>query len=116
MRGAVQAEANTSEAIAAATEALIGSLMDLNDLEPETMISAIFTVTDDLDAEFPAVAARTMGLSDVPLICAREIPVPGSLERVIRVMVHFNSDSGRSVRHAYLGETRNLRSDLEAAQ
>lgn len=116
VRGAVQAEANTPEAIAAATEALVGSLMDLNDLEPETMISAIFTVTDDLDAEFPAVAARTMGLSEVPLICAREIPVPGSLERVIRVMVHFNSDSGRPVRHAYLGETRNLRSDLEAAQ
>ena len=116
VRGPVQAEGNTPEAIAEATEALMGSLMEVNELEPEAMISAIFTATDDLDAEFPAVAARSMGLSDVPLICAREIPVPGSLERVIRVMVHFNGDSGRPVRHVYLGETRKLRSDLEAAQ
>jgi len=116
VRGAVQAEANTAEAIAAATGELLETLMELNGLDPATMISAIFTVTEDLDAEFPAVAARTMGLSEVPLICAREIPVPGSLERVIRVMVHFNAPSGLSVRHVYLGETKNLRSDLEAAQ
>lgn len=116
VRGAVQAEANTAEAIATATGDLLESLMDLNELDPAAMISAIFTVTDDLDAEFPAVAARTMGLSEVPLICAREIPVPGSLERVIRVMVHFNARPDSAVRHVYLGETRNLRSDLEAAQ
>lgn len=116
VRGAVQAEANTPEAISAATVDLLSSLMDHNELDPDAMISAIFTVTDDLDAEFPAVAARTMGLSEVPLICAREIPVPGSLERVIRVMVHFNARPGLSVRHVYLGETKKLRSDLEAAQ
>ena len=78
------------------------------------MISAIFTTTEDLDAEFPAVAARRMGLNEVPLMCAREIPVPGAMTRVIRVMLHTNA-AGRASRrsHVYLGETRNLRADLE---
>ena len=116
VRGAVQAAENSSEAILSATEKLVHELMEMNELSPEEMISAIFTTTPDLNAEFPAVAARTMGLAGVPLMCAREIPVPGAMARVIRVMVHCNFPSGRSVRHVYLGETRALRADLDAAQ
>lgn len=116
IRGAVQAEANTAEAILAATESLMREVVASNELEPEAMISALFTTTDDLDAEFPAVAARRMGLNDVPLMCAREIPVPGAMPLVIRVMLHTYLPAGREARHVYLGETRNLRSDLSAAQ
>ena len=80
-------------------------------------MSCIFTLTEDLDAEFPAVAARNMGLSKVPLLCAREIPVPGSLPRVIRVMIHAYAPRRRtSPQHVYLGEARALRLDLEGAQ
>ena len=89
VRGAVQAEANEADAILAATSELMRELIERNELAPEAMVSCIFTTTEDLDAEFPAVAARNIGLDSVPLLCAREIPVPGSMERVIRVMVHF---------------------------
>lgn len=116
IRGAVQAEANTADAILAATENLMREVVDANGLEPDAMISALFTTTDDLDAEFPAVAARQMGLNEVPLMCAREIPVPGAMPLVIRVMLHTYLPAGRKARHIYLGETRNLRSDLSAAQ
>jgi chorismate mutase len=116
LRGATQSEENTSEAIIAATAKLMRELMTMNELEPEQMISAIFTTTEDLDAEFPAVAARQIGLNEVPLMCAREIPVPGAMPRVIRVMVHSNLPADQPVRHVYLGETRALRADLNAAQ
>ncbi len=116
LRGAVQAEENSAESIIAATGKLVRELMEMNELVPQEMISAIFTTTPDLDAEFPAVAARGIGLSEVPLMCAREIPVPGSMPRVIRVMVHCNLPAERPVRHVYLGETRSLRADLNAAQ
>ena len=94
MRGAVQAEANEAEAILAATEELMRELIERNELEPEAMVSCLFTTTDDLDAEFPAVAARELGLDAVPLLCCREIPVPGSMPRVIRVMVHYYAPAG----------------------
>ena len=116
VRGAVQAGENSSEAILSATEELMTEVISQNGLDPESMISAIFTTTADLDAEFPAAAARRMGLDEVPLMCAREIPVPGSMTRVIRVMLHANIPAGNSPRHVYLGETRNLRADLNAAQ
>ncbi|HWJ49524.1 MAG TPA: chorismate mutase, partial [Solirubrobacteraceae bacterium] len=80
------------------------------------MVSCIFTLTDDLDAEFPAVAARRLGLNRVPLLCTREVPVPGSLPRVIRVLLHYYADDGHEPRHVYLGEARTLRTDLESAQ
>lgn len=115
VRGAVQAE-NESASILAATEELMREIVAVNDLAPERMISAIFTTTDDLDAEFPAVAARRMGLGDVPLMCAREIPVPGAMAGVIRVMLHTYLPTGSKAKHVYLGQTRNLRSDLDAAQ
>ena len=80
------------------------------------MVSCLFTTTEDLDAEFPAVAARNLGLDAVPLLCCREIPVPGSMPRVIRVMLHFYAPAGHVPAHAYLGEAQKLRADLEAAQ
>ncbi len=116
LRGAVQAEENSAEEIVAATGKLVHELMEMNELTPEHMISAIFTTTPDLDAEFPAVAARGIGLSEVPLMCASEIPVPGAMPRVIRTMVHCSLPADRPVRHVYLGETRSLRADLNAAQ
>ncbi len=78
--------------------------------------SCLFTTTEDLDAEFPAVAARNLGLDSVPLLCAREINVPGAMQRVIRVMVHYYAPVGHAPAHAYLGATQELRSDLHAAQ
>jgi len=116
VRGAVQAEANEAAAIAEATESLMRELLDRNALEPEAMVSVLFTTTDDLDAEFPAVAARAVGLDAVPLLCCREIPVPGSMPRVIRAMVHYYAPVGHAPAHAYLGATQELRSDLHAAQ
>ena len=115
IRGAVQAE-NDAESVLSATEELMREIIRSNDLDADRMISAIFTTTEDIDAEFPAVAARRIGLSEVPLMCAREIPVPGAMPGVIRVMLHTYLPAGVKARHVYLGETRNLRADLDAAQ
>jgi len=112
----VQVESNEAGAIVAATTKLMRELLDRNELAPEEMVSCLFTTTDDLDAEFPAVAARELGLEAVPLLCCREIPVPGSMPRVIRAMVHYYAPAGHEVAHAYLGPTQDLRSDLHAAQ
>lgn len=116
VRGATQAEANEAEAILTATEELMRELIDRNDVESADMVSCLFTTTDDLDAEFPAVAARRLGLDAVPLLCCREIPVPGSMPRVIRVMLHFYAAEEHQPVHAYIGEAQKLRTDLEAAQ
>jgi chorismate mutase len=116
IRGAVQAPSNEPDAILDATEELMRGLIDRNSLEPEDMVSCLFTTTDDLDAEFPAVAARRLGLTSVPLLCCREIPVPGSMPRVIRVMLHFYAPVGHRPAHVYVGEAQKLRADLEAAQ
>jgi len=116
VRGAVQADANEAEAIVAATTELVRELLERNELAPDAMVSCLFTTTDDLDAEFPAVAARNLGLDSVPLLCCREIPVPGSMPRVIRAMVHYYAPAGHRTAHAYLGATQDLRSDLHAAQ
>jgi chorismate mutase len=116
VRGAVRAEANEADAILAATSELMEELLRRNELEPGAIVSCVFTTTEDLDAEFPAVAARQVGLDAVPLLCCREIPVPGSMERVIRVLVHFYAPPGHEPAHTYLGATKELRSDLHAAQ
>lgn len=116
VRGAVQAEVNEADAILSATEELMRGLIERNRLEPEAMVSCLFTTTDDLDAEFPAVAARDLGLTMVPLMCCREIPVPGSMPRVIRVMLHFYAPAEHVPIHVYVGEAQKLRTDLEAAQ
>ncbi len=116
LRGANSVEENDAEAILTSTDALMRELMERNQLAAEEMVSCLFTVTNDLDAEFPAVAARRMGINRVPLMCAREIPVPGSLPRVIRVLVHYYADDEHESRHVYLGAARALRTDLESAQ
>jgi chorismate mutase len=116
VRGAAQAETNEPEAILAATEEVMRGLIDRNGIAPEDMVSCLFTTTDDLDAEFPAVAARDLGLTMVPLMCCREIPVPGSMPRVIRVMLHFYAAADHESAHVYVGEAQKLRADLEAAQ
>ncbi len=116
VRGAIQAEANERGAILAATDELLRELIRRNDLEPERMVSCIFTCTSDLDAEFPAVAARNLGLDGVPLLCAQEIAVPGGMERVIRTMVHYYAPTGHEPAHVYLGAAAALRSDLGSAQ
>jgi chorismate mutase len=116
VRGAVQAESDGREAILAATEELMRELMSRNSLAPEQMVSCIFTATADLTAEFPAVAARTVGLTAVPLLCARELPVPGAMARVIRVLVHYYAPADNEPSHTYLGAAQGLREDLHGAQ
>jgi chorismate mutase len=116
LRGAVTVADNQADAIVAATEELVYEVMARNDLRVEDMVSCIFTCTDDLNAEFPAVAARRLGLSSVPLLCTREIGVPGSLPRVIRLMLHCYADPDTEPRHVYLREAVSLRRDLEGAQ
>jgi chorismate mutase len=114
LRGAITVDANEADAILDATEELVRELMERNSLDPERMVSCIFTCTGDLDAAFPAEAARRLGLSSVPLLCAREIEVPGSLPRVIRLLLHCYADG--EARHVYLREAASLRRDLEGAQ
>ena len=116
LRGATSVESNSPEAILAATEELMRALIERNELEIDQFVSCIFTATDDLNAEFPAVAARRIGFDRVPLICTREIDVPGALARVIRVLAHYYAPAGHVARHVYLGEARSLRADLDAAQ
>ena len=116
LRGANSVTANEADAILSATDELMRELMERNSLSAEAMVSCIFTVTEDLNAQFPAVAARNLGLDRVPLLCAREVPVPGALPRVIRALVHYYASEDHEPRHVYLGEARSLRSDLESAQ
>lgn len=116
LRGATTVERNDAESIRGATTALMETILERNTLRPERVISCVFTATHDLDAEFPAAAARAVGFENVPLLCAQEIPVPGSLPRVIRVLLHYHADDGHIPEHVYLGEARALRADLHAAQ
>jgi chorismate mutase len=116
LRGATTVDANESTAILAATEELMREIIDRNAIGPDDVVSCIFTLTDDLDAEFPAVAARGLGFDRVPLLCAREVPVPGALGRVIRVLIHYYAAEDHHAQHVYLEGARALRSDLDAAQ
>jgi chorismate mutase len=116
LRGANSVERNDAGAILSATDELMRELMARNELSAEAMVSCIFTLTEDLDAEFPAVAARRLGLDRVPLLCAREVPVPGALPRVIRTLLHYYAEDDHVPRHVYLGEARALRADLDSAQ
>jgi len=110
VRGATTATANTREAICSATQELLRRLVEANEIPIEEIGSAFFTVTDDLDAEYPALAAREMGWVYVPLLCAREIAVPGGLARCIRVLLHVNTEKAQQqIRHVYLREAVLLR-------
>lgn len=113
LRGATTAAANEPEAIVEATAELLTEMLAANDVEHDDLVSMIFTSTPDLDQEFPAAAARRLGISDVPLLCAGEIGVPGAVPRCIRVLVHlYTQRDYASLRHVYLGDARRLRTDL----
>ena len=118
IRGAITVSADQPDLILQATRELLEAIMESNDgMDPKDIASVVFTVTDDLASTFPAQAARQMGWGLVPMLCAREIPVPDSLPRVIRVLVHWNTEVAQSqVTHVYLREAVKLRPDLIAAQ
>jgi chorismate mutase len=116
LRGAITVERNDAQDILDATSLLMREIMDRNALDPASVVSCIFTATRDLNAEFPAVAARALGFERVPLLCAQEIPVPQSMPRVIRVLIHYHAEDTHMPAHVYLGEARDLRADLHAAQ
>jgi chorismate mutase len=116
LRGAITVDENEENAILDATEELVREVMARNSLEQEDMISCVFTCTPDLDAQFPAVAARRLGLNAVPLMCAREMDVPNAMPRVIRMMLHCYLEPDAEARHVYLRDAVELRRDLHAAQ
>jgi chorismate mutase len=116
VRGATKAERNDPGVIVEATEELMRELIARNDLTSELIVSCIFTSTHDLNAQFPAVAARNLGFDRVPLLCAQEVDVPGAMPSVIRTLVHYYGPKNHTPAHAYLGEAQELRSDLKAAQ
>lgn len=113
IRGAITVERNEAAKIAAATRELIEAITKENSLDTEDIASAIFTVTSDLDAGFPATTVREMGWRYIPLMCANEINVPGSLGRCIRVLIHVNTEkSQKEIKHVYLKGAAVLREDL----
>lgn len=112
LRGATTADANTADAIAAATAELLRAMLERNSIAPGDVVSIVFTATPDLNADFPAGAARRLGISGTPLLCAAEIAVPGALPRCIRVLMHLYTAQEGALRHVYLREARRLRKDL----
>lgn len=113
IRGATQLDHDDRDHLLASVDELIRAIFDQNAIDQDDLISMILTATPDLRSEFPAVAARALGIGDVPLICAQEIDVAGALPRVIRVMVHVHSDLPRDqIKHVYLRGAVALRKDL----
>jgi chorismate mutase len=114
IRGAIVARENTKDAILEATRELLSKMIQENNIEREDIASIFFSVTKDLDAEFPAFAARNLGFEYTPLLCLNEIPVPGSLEKCIRILIHVNTDiEQKDLKHIYIGGAKNLRTDLK---
>lgn len=118
IRGAITVTDDQPDLILQATRELLEAILDANEgMQAEDIASALFTVTEDLASTFPAQAARQMGWGLVPMLCAREIPVPNSLPGVIRVLVHWNTETPQSeITHVYLRDAVKLRPDLVAAQ
>lgn len=113
IRGAVQVSADDRAEILAAVAELVHAVLERNGLDPDDLVSIVFTATPDLVAEFPAYAARQAGITDVPMICATEIAVPGSMPRVLRLLAHVETDRARhELRHVYLRGAAALRTDL----
>jgi chorismate mutase len=117
VRGAITVESDRAQAILLATRTLLESIHEANPgLVPDDLASAFFTLTDDLSAAYPAQAARELGWTQVPMLCSREIPVPGSLPRTVRVLLHWNTSlAPEEIHHVYLGEAIQLRPDLVAS-
>jgi len=117
VRGATTAPGNTEAEILAATRELLARIVEANTMRPDDIASAIFTVTPDLTAAFPARAARDLGWRHVALLDAQEIPVPGSLPRCVRVLIHWNTDKSQTqIHHIYLRGAASLRPDLAGGQ
>jgi chorismate mutase len=113
LRGATTCGVDTPEEITAATQELLLTMMERNDLDHDDVVSVIFTTSTDLTSTFPATAARGVGFGDIPLLCASEIAVPGSMPRCVRVLMHVYSTRGRNeIRHVYLRQAQSLRDDL----
>jgi chorismate mutase len=113
VRGAIQVDADDRDQILAGATELVTEVLRRNEIDPADLISIVFTATADLTAEFPAYAARMLGLVDVPLLCTTEIAVPGALPRVLRLLAHIESTKARSeIRHVYLRGAAALRTDL----
>ena len=112
IRGATSVPEDTREAIGERTVELVAEVLERNGLRPDDLISVIFTSTEDLVSEFPATPARRVGLGTVPLICAREIPVPGAMPSCVRLLAHANMPAEREVQHVYLHDAVKLRVDL----
>lgn len=113
LRGATTTTVDGADEIVAATVELLTEMMERNRVDHDDLVSMLFTTTPDLRAEFPALGARKAGISDIPLLCSQEIDVPGAVGHCIRVLMHFYTDLERdAIRHVYLGEARQLRTDL----
>jgi chorismate mutase len=113
VRGAIQIDRDDRDEVLQATTELLTAVLERNELVPDDLISVVFTATPDLTSEFPAYAARQMGITDVPLLCASEIAVPGAMPRVLRLLAHVETERPRSVvRHVYLRGAAALRTDL----
>ena len=115
VRGATTLERNEREEILTATRQLLALMLRQNGIEPVDVASAIFTTTPDIDAEFPALAARQLGLLDVPLLCGHEMAVPGSLPLCVRILIHWNTDKPQTeIKHVYEREAKRLRPDIQS--
>lgn len=112
IRGAITVDADTSEDIGAGTAELLGAVMARNHLAVDDIVSILFSATPDLRADFPAVAARQMGLSHTPLLCCQEIAVEGAIGRCLRVLLYVYLPAAEAVHHVYLRGARQLRLDL----
>jgi chorismate mutase len=113
LRGATTVDVDTTDDISARTQALVSAMLERNEVDKEDLISIIFTATDDVHAMFPATAARSLGLGDVPLLCARELDVDGGTPRCIRVLMHLTTERARQdLHHVYLEGARGIRDDL----
>lgn len=112
-RGAIRVDKDTAQDVLSATERLLAAMLERNAVDGDDIVSAFFTVTQDLRSVFPAEAARRMGLGRVPLMCAQEIPVAGSMHRVVRILMHFHTDRAQAaIAHVYLDGAESLRDDL----
>lgn len=113
LRGATTVDEDTEEQIKVRVVALLQEMFDRNGIDHDDVVSILFTATDDIHSTFPATAARTFGLGDVPLICARELDITGATERCIRVLMHLYTQRTRTeLRHVYLEGAASLRDDL----